>query len=224
MGNGTTFVVPALLVLAGCASITQPQRADVITAPTPQRFTVCYGYSCREIATLALDPAQEKLLRGYFVPPAPDAATERARLARAIAAMEHWVGARTGTDRDLGGTFPGLGRPGQMDCIDESTNTTTYLKLFATLGGLRYHTVEPRQSRGFLPLSWPHTSAVIRDLTTGQRYAVDSWFLDNGMPPYIVPLEKMAAGLATGGRIASGFRVKTFLPKNSTRTQKSESS
>ncbi len=179
----------SVLALDACVSVTMPPRPEVIIAATPEHFSVCHGNSCRDITTLALDAAQRRTLAALFDKPPPDAASERARLATAIAAMERWVGARTGTDRDLGGTFPGFGLPGQMDCIDESTNTTSYLTLFASRGWLRFHRVEPRMTRGFLPFAWPHTTAVIREIGTGRRYAVDSWFLDNGQPPFIVPLK-----------------------------------
>ncbi len=179
----------AVFTLNACAAVTLPSRTEVILAATPERFSVCQGYSCRDITTHSLDTAQLQTLATLFDKPPPDAAAERVRLASAIAAMEHWVGARTGTDRDLGGTFPGLGQPGQMDCIDESTNTTTYLTLFAARGWLRFHRVSARMARGFQPLAWPHTTAVINETSTGQRYAVDSWFLDNGQPPFILPLE-----------------------------------
>ena len=181
-------------MLSGCVPITLPPRPDVIIAPTPVHFSVCYGYSCRNIATLALDDAQLHTFDLLLGKDPGDAASERRQLAAAIAAMEIWVGTHTGTSKDVGGTFPGLGQPGQMDCIDESTNTTTYLKIFAAHGWLRHHTVEPRMARGFIPWSWPHTSAVIRDIDTGQRYAVDSWFLDNGQAPFIVPLETWKDG------------------------------
>jgi len=179
----------AVFVLNACASVTAPPRPEVILAATPEHFSVCQGYSCRDISTHALDAAELQTLTTLFDKPPPDAAAERARLADAIAAMEHWVGARTGTDRDLGGTFPGHGQPGQMDCIDESTNTTTYLTLFAARGWLHFHNVAARMTRGFLPLAWPHTTAVINETGTGRRYAVDSWFLDNGQAPFILPLE-----------------------------------
>jgi hypothetical protein len=171
-----------------------PPRSEVIRAATPEHFSVCQAYSCSDITTHALDAAQLQSLSELLDKPPPDAASERARLATAIAAMERWVGARTGTDRDLGGTFPGLGKPGQMDCIDESTNTTSYLTLFAARGWLRYHQVTARRTRGFPPFAWPHTTAVIIETDTGRRYAVDSWFLANGQAPFIVPLELWQSG------------------------------
>ena len=59
---------------------------------------------------------------------------------------------------------------------------------------MRWHTVEDRATRGWFFRGWPHTTAVIRDKRSGQLYAVDSWFLDNGKPPFILPLEKWKDG------------------------------
>jgi hypothetical protein len=39
-----------------------------------------------------------------------------------------------------------------------------------------------------------HWSAVIRDRNTGKRYAVDSWFLDNGQLPFIQALDEWLSG------------------------------
>ena len=46
----------------------------------------------------------------------------------------------------------------QMDCIDESTNSTTYLRILAGAGLLRWHRVEARVTRGFFIFGWPHTT------------------------------------------------------------------
>lgn len=192
--NTRALLCSAALALNACVAVTLPPRPEVILAATPEHFSVCQSNSCRDITTLALDSAQIQALTALFDKPPQNAASERARLATAIAEMERWVGARTGTDRDLGGTFPGFGKPGQMDCIDESTNTTSYLTLFASRGWLRYHRVAPRMTRGFLPTAWPHTTAVITEIDTGQRYAVDSWFLNNGQPPFIMPFETWQSG------------------------------
>lgn len=44
-------------------------------------------------------------------------------------------------------------------------------------------------TRGFILLGWPHTTAVISETVSGRRFAVDSWFHDNGQPPEIVALD-----------------------------------
>ena len=60
-------------------------------------------------------------------------------------------------------------------------------------GLIQWHEVEDRKLRHpwILDLHW---SAVIRDRRTGKRYAVDSWFLDNGQKPFIQPLDEWLAG------------------------------
>ncbi len=63
-----------------------------------------------------------------------------------------------------------------MNCIDESTNTTTYLRLFVQGGLMRWHTVEDRATRGWFLFGLPHTTAVMRERASKLRYAVDSWF------------------------------------------------
>lgn len=164
-------------------------RPDIITDPSPARFSVCSEHTCRRVTVVGLQPEQWQRERRLFLPPPLDAVQERERIAQAIALMEAMVGPLTGTEQDKGRNFQGVGIEGQMDCIDESTNTTTYLTMLLKDGLLKWHSVEDRATRGFFIFGWPHTTAVIRDTVTGQLYAVDSWFLDNGQPPYIQKLE-----------------------------------
>lgn len=103
--------------------------------------------------------------------------------------MEALIGPLTGTSNDRGRNFQGVGTDGQMDCIDESTNTTSYLTMLVQDGLVTRHSVQDRVTRGFFIFGWPHTTAVIRDNESGERFAVDSWFLDSGEPPFILPLQ-----------------------------------
>ena len=109
--------------------------------------------------------------------------------------MEQIVGNHTGPRDDKGGNLRGFGRPGQLDCIDESTNATTYLYLFASAGLLRHHALESRSTRFGLFVGMPHSTAVIEDLGSSSHYVVDSWFRDNGQLPHIVRLEDWHSGL-----------------------------
>ncbi len=173
-------------------------REDINTEPAPDNFTVCHGNGCVRLDFMRLMPEQWLQVRRQFEPPPPDAAQERERIRRAIALMEKFVGEKTGTWRDKGGTF-NYGE-GQMDCMDESTNTSLYLKMFEKSGLMRFHQVVDRETRGWFFSGWPHTSAVIRersadpDKDKSGRWAVDSWFLDNGEPPYVLPLEIWKSG------------------------------
>lgn len=169
-------------------------REDVITDPTPGHFSVCYDHQCASLDNLALPPQEWRTVSRLFARQSANPVIERKQIRQAIARLEKITGHYTGAANDKGGDLKGLGQPGQMDCIDESINTTTYLKMLETAGLLRWHTVENRATRGWFLRGWPHTTAVIRETRSGQLYAVDSWFLDNGQPPFIVPLEKWKEG------------------------------
>lgn len=168
-------------------------RDDIITNPTWQRFSVCYDNGCRSLDTVSLTRQQWEELRALFVPPAENAAEERRRVRAAVALMEKFVGNVTGTWRDKGGTF-NFGDTGQMDCIDESINTSLYLTMFYNHGMLRHHRVDDRATRGWFFFGWPHTTAVLREDARASLWAVDSWFLDNGEPPFILPLDVWKKG------------------------------
>jgi len=154
----------------------------------PEPFTVCSGYECSRSDTLTLSDGQWREISALFTPAAASAREERASIRRAIARMEQMVGGQNGTSADLGGNVAGGGMPGQMDCIDESRNTTTYLELLRQNSLLRRHEVRERAQRDKWIID-VHWTAVIRDTDSGQLYAVDSWFLDNGEEPYIQKLE-----------------------------------
>lgn len=166
----------------------------VIPAAAPRPFQSCTDYHCDEVETVSLSARQWEQVRAIFAP-TRSPAEERQHIRAAVALLEIQVGGITGTSRDLAKNVAGAGQPGQLDCISESKNTTTYLQLINNDGLLQWHTVQERQLRHpwILDLHW---AAVIRDKSTGKRYAVDSWFLDNGQPPYIQPLDLWLSGRA----------------------------
>jgi len=184
-----------LALLAALAAFSPPgaadvfNREDVILDPRYERFSVCYNGSCQELAVTGVNLLQWQQIRAVFSPPALEPETERRRIAQAVALMEQFVGALTDTAHDLSRNDAGVAGENWMDCIDESTNTTSYLKMFAAAGLLRWHTVEDRQTRGWFLFGYPHTSAVVRDTQSGRLYAVDSWFYRNGEAPVVLPVE-----------------------------------
>jgi len=163
-------------------------REDIIADPDPALFNICYDHGCSSLAWVRLSAEQWQQLRLVFAKPAGAAAEERAQIGNAVALFERIVGAMTGTAGDKGGNWKGLGLPGQMDCIDESTNTTIYLRMLQKYGLMRWHSVADRVTRWSL-FSLPHTTAVIMERGGVERWAVDSWFRDNGEPPFVLPLE-----------------------------------
>jgi hypothetical protein len=189
----TRLVLAAVAaLLSGCAGMRdQPVSGP---APIPERLPVCSGHGCANIDTVSLSAVEWRAVRALFNPHADSPAAERRQIARAIALIERFVGPKTGTDGDKGGTFAGLFEAGQMDCIDESTNTTVYLRLLVAENLLRWHEVGADATRGYFLFGWPHTTAVIREKNSGDEYAVDSWFFDNGAEPVVIPLAQWLTG------------------------------
>jgi len=174
-------------------------RAELVKDPTPDRFSVCFDHSCRTIVTRSFTSREWQQVTAPLRQPASSAAAERSAIAQVIALMEQLVGEKTGTAGDRGGNLAGFGQQGQMDCIDESNNTTTYLRLLQQDGLLRHHVLQDRATRFGLSAGMPHTTAVILDVAAQRRYAVDSWFFDNGELPVIMLLEDWRGGWRPDG-------------------------
>ena len=157
---------------------------------------VCFDHGCAQVKQVSLSDEHWRRLGAHFTPAATSPADEREQIRKAIADMERVAGALAGTSGDLAGDLGGFSTlESQMDCVDESSNTTTYLTLFEQAKLLRWHKVEPVTRRGyFIVGGWPHFSALIRDVSTGVQWVVDSWFRDNGVYPDIIELETWKDG------------------------------
>ncbi len=164
-----------------------------IAYPRPDHFSICYGNTCAAVAQLSLQAAQWSRISELFSAD-QNSEQEQQAIRTAVARLERFSGELTGTDQDRGRNLPGWGLSGQMDCIDESTNTTVYLSMLQSQGLLRWHSLDSRVSRGISAWQPPHFTAVIRHTGTQKKYAVDSWFLDNGQPPFVIPLKDWMNG------------------------------
>lgn len=183
------------LAVAGTANAAVFVSPEINTTPTPDNFSICYGNSCRTVSQLALPNSEWQNIRAIFLPAATSAEQEREMISIAVARLEQLIGAMTGTSQDRGRNESSAGLPDRrMDCIDESTNTTTYLYMLQQAGLLHWHQLRDPVTRGFFFFGWPHTTAVIEAQDARRLWAVDSWFHDNGQPPEIVPLDQWRQG------------------------------
>lgn len=155
-------------------------------------FNVCHGYGCNRSERVGVNGDQWYEVRALFQPVSQNAVEERERIADAIAMFETIVGPQAGTDGDLAGSTL-FGRPGQLDCIDETVNTITYMSLLAKENLLTFHTLGPAVLRGSL-INRPSNTATIIENKTGAQYSVDSYFHKNGAPPEIIPLDLWMTG------------------------------
>lgn len=184
------------VLVAGCSH--SPSRelvADYGTAnETPARFGVCTGYGCRELVITGLGREDWATVTAAFGEP-ETAAGERESIRHAIGRIERLVGPKTDTAFDEpGARIVNFDRRGQMDCIDEAFNTTTYLRFLERDGLLRHHLVDLPIRRGSFIDRWPHNSATIIETASGTVYVVDSWFHGNGVPPEITTAEAWLKG------------------------------
>lgn len=162
--------------------------------PTPQHFHFCWGGTCAAIEQVALTEEEWSQVRALFNPLPRDAAAERETLQNAIGLLESIVGPKTGTAGDRAGTFGNWEWPGQLDCNDEATNSSSYLRMMQADGLMRFHEVLDTKTRGGFLIFGRHSTAVIGEKGSGKRYAVDSWFYDNGKPASILLLDIWQAG------------------------------
>lgn len=183
----------ALLGLSACAAPggdyddLMNQRGTV--AAGKESFAICHGHGCRLRSQVGLTDLEWDPVADLFAEPAASAAIERGRIATAIGLIETEVGRKTGTWEDEGGTLNAVSGNTQLDCVDETTNTSIYLTLLARHGYLKWHKIEGWAGRGALiDGSWPHQTAVILDKESKEPYAVDSWFEHNGRAAHVVPL------------------------------------
>ena len=191
-------------VLAGCQ--TQANRDvgnwydwQVVKQPSNNRIRICHGFDCHYQEPLIIDDGSIAKLGEIIAEGSGSAAEERQALAKAVQWFEILVGPIVGSDKDIGG-FVGdaSGERGQMDCIDEATNTTSLFLLAEKNGFIKHHIVKHPVARGFLlDGRFPHATAVIEVTVTGAQFAIDSWVYDNGVIPDVIPLEKWFSAWST---------------------------
>ena len=185
---------------AGIGDPTDWYASQQISAPKGTTVFICHATDCARRERVTFSSADMSKLKGILARGSGSASSERAAIGKAVQWFEKRVGPQVGSTNDVGGfDFSKVGKPGQMDCIDEATNTTSLLKLAQNRGYLRYHTTGRPAARGFfLDGRYPHATAVAIETTSGTTFAVDSWTRDNGKPPEIMRLDVWMKSRPTG--------------------------
>lgn len=196
-----SFAFAATAVLAGCVyEQTGPPQQHLadwgVQEPSKRAVSVCHAYGCQKITRVIFTNKDVKALAQVMRKIKKDDSPyeERRALAYAISWLEIEVGKRIGTSTDRPGMdYRGSGDPTQMDCVDEATNTTSYLMFLYSHGLIKQHTVAIPISKGRIwrgVKNWPHWAAILKVNESGVRYAVDSWPFENGENPAVVKLDE----------------------------------
>ncbi len=214
------YLVSGLLAMGLICAGTVRAQGQAQLERGGETLTVCFNYGCYAQADVSFSEEQLAEIKASLR--AADAAEEREHLARALGRLYAWAGAQSPIAADKGGNLADEAIYGRMDCIDHSLTTTRFLKMLEARGMLRYHQVEDRVLRSRF-LVFQHYAAqiveheaapraqmdeavnnplqaVANDASPADgshstaRFAVDSWFFDNGHPAVIMPLANWMSG------------------------------
>lgn len=189
------IALSVLISLTACSTGIPLQKYAPTNQPK-EAFTFCYGYSCTHRKETGFTEKEWAGVSRIFTnKPAKTAEAERVKIGSAIAQMESMIGGKTGTAHDLPEARGKKEDPAQMDCVDETINTSRYLEFLQTAGLMKFHKVAHPVHRGYIvDGAWPHNTAVIAELDGGKQYAVDSFYRANGEEPYIMPAQDWLMG------------------------------
>jgi hypothetical protein len=158
---------------------TKPPRVDTVT--------VCHAYGCKSQTPYTFTASDVAELSALMARVRRDdsPAEERRAIAYAIAWMERRVAPTVGTGNDRPSMdFGGSGDDGQQDCVDEATNTTSYLLVLTHHGLIQHHLVERPFAKDSLS-HWTHWAALIKEKGSGEEFAIDSSSGANGENPTV---------------------------------------
>jgi hypothetical protein len=162
-----------------------------LPVPTPARVVVCHGFGCRSRTEVGLGAGDRARLTGILAQGRASPAAERKAVAQAIAWFGRRVGPEAGTTKAIGrpnARYIG-GDPGQLDCVDTTANTMTLFYVLETLHLFRHHSLALPVSRHVFVDGIPHSTAVLRDIASGERWAFDPWPHNSGELPDVMPLQ-----------------------------------
>ncbi|MEC9367899.1 MAG: hypothetical protein VX871_04330 [Pseudomonadota bacterium] len=197
----------AAALLAGCNNLAdgppESRLANYGAAPPSEHaVTVCHAYGCQRKTKVVFNGADVAAISALMqkTKKADTPEEERRAVAYAVGWMETKSGEIIGTKSDRPGMdFRASGDPSQQDCVDEAMTTTGYLMFLYQRGLIKHHTVggpvqKGKMLRGALegnPVKyWPHWTAILKENSNGQRWAVDSWIYENGENPAVVKVEE----------------------------------
>ena len=153
-----------------------------VEQPRGNTVHVCHAYGCKKQTRYTFSESEVGEIRAVMAKArkADTPAEERRAVAYAVGWIETRVGDKIGTKADRAGMdFTASGDPTQQDCVDEATNTTSYLLMLAHNGLIKHHTVGTPFAKDALwrgVSGWTHWTAVLKE--NGKRPALGGRQLD----------------------------------------------
>jgi hypothetical protein len=172
---------------------------ELITRPLPTDYQankdgsitlrVCYNWSCAVRKRITFTPADLAAVKGYLSQCTGTSLHDRVQKLRVgiwqlqLVAQKYLP--QLANDREINEFDREV--DGRLDCVDSSSNTTTYLKILQDLGELPGWSVTTPEVRNLMDFHGVHWTAVVVN-SDGTRWSVDSWFRPHGHLPFVMPL------------------------------------
>ncbi|MCI5061025.1 MAG: hypothetical protein MRY79_08135 [Alphaproteobacteria bacterium] len=176
-----------VVMLGGClhvgglnlAQYSQPQESY-------DDFVLCHGYGCTEKTRIGFHESEWSTVLNIFDSSAATPEQERMQIAKAIALLERMSAELAGTGEDQPKAPILRSSNKELDCIDETVNTSKYLGFLEAAGVLKFHEGGEPAYKGYLiDGTYPHNTATIIERETGEIYVVDSYIYAGGQEPDI---------------------------------------
>ncbi len=171
--------------ISGCQSSGSSSKFGI--AKNLKKVPICSGFGCIYQQSLAFSVDDMMHINSIMNNSNASARDERAALANLIGWKEQLAQRRLGMRQDTRLSYQvDAGIRGQMDCVDESSNTLAFLNFLNSENLLRYHKPKRIGARGYLfDGRYPHKTATATD-DKGIVWAFDSWKKNGGEPPQVV--------------------------------------
>ncbi len=171
----------------GGINLAKYQHEDESTA----EFVMCHGYGCSVQTYAWFSTEQWKSINKIFEEKSKTPQIEREKIGKAISMMEKYTSHLMGTQNDLAKAPIFKKSDYELDCIDETVNTSKFLGFLTDANLLHYYKIGHTAYRGIgSNFMYPHNTATIIEIETGSVYVVDSYVYKNAAQPDIRLLDE----------------------------------
>ncbi len=188
---GAVFAVSSSVLERDSGSATVPQPpVYYINDDGSVVLQLCYNWSCASRKTLYFSAREMAGVRAQMATCRSDSMHERLQRIRiGIWQMETLAEKHIPVlANDEGENEKDRGLTGRTDCVDNSTNTRTYLHVLKELGEIDGWTIASPEIRNRFDVNTVHWTAVLQDEADGKPWSIDSWYRPNGHLPFVMPL------------------------------------
>ena len=175
-------------------------KFDYTVSPLPPEYSidadqavtlrVCFNWSCARTERVTFTAEEMSVLTRMMALCPADTLEERVQRVRVgIWQMERLAQKylpALGNDREINDYD--ADEEGRTDCVDNASNTTTFLKVLQEYSQLPGWSVSAPAVRDLLDIQRVHWTAVLIDDDSGLQWSVDSWFRPHGHLPFVMPL------------------------------------